>query len=85
MSDLIKREDAMGAVQDHFNADGFRGYVDGQKIMDRINALPSADAVQIVRCKDCKWYNCNACFRDDGAENHRNSEDFCSYGERKQP
>lgn len=24
--DLISREDAMGAVQDHFNADGFKGY-----------------------------------------------------------
>ena len=42
--DLISREDAMGAVQDHFNADGFKGYYDGQKMMDRITALPSAEA-----------------------------------------
>ena len=41
--DLISREDAMGAVQDHFNADGFKGYYDGQKMMDRITALPSAE------------------------------------------
>lgn len=41
--DLISREDAMGAVQDHFNADGFKGYYDGQEMMDRITALPSAD------------------------------------------
>lgn len=41
--DLISREDAMGAVQDHFNADGFKGYYDGQEMMDRIMALPSAD------------------------------------------
>ena len=46
MSDLISRADAMGAVQDHFSADGFRGYDDGQKMMDRIKELPSADAVQ---------------------------------------
>ena len=45
MTDYISRADAMGAVQDHFNADGFKGYNDGQKMMDRINALPSADAV----------------------------------------
>ena len=43
-SDLIRRSDAMGAVQDHFNADGFKGYDDGQQMMDRINALPSAEA-----------------------------------------
>ena len=46
MSDLISRADAMGAVQDHFNADGFKGYDDGQKMMDRINALPSAETSQ---------------------------------------
>lgn len=42
--DLISRADAMMAVQDHFNADGFKGYDDGQKMMDRIKALPSAEA-----------------------------------------
>lgn len=41
----ISRADAMGAVQDHFNADGFKGYDDGQKMMDRIKALPSAEQV----------------------------------------
>ena len=40
--DLISRADAMGAVQDHFNADGFKGYDDGQKMLDRIKELPSA-------------------------------------------
>ena len=45
MTDLISRADAMGAVQDHFNANGFKGYDDGQKMMDRIKALPSADTV----------------------------------------
>ena len=43
---LISKDDAMGAVQDHFNANGFKGYDDGQKMMDRIKALPSAEAVQ---------------------------------------
>lgn len=40
--DLISRADAIGAVQDHFNAYGFKGYYDGQRMMDRINALPPA-------------------------------------------
>lgn len=42
--DSISRVDVMGAVQDHFNANGFKGYDDGQKMMDRIKALPSAEA-----------------------------------------
>lgn len=44
LTDLISRADAFEAVQDHFNADGFKGYGDGQRMMDRIKALPSADA-----------------------------------------
>lgn len=44
--DLISRADAMGAVQDHFNANGFKGYDDGQKMMDRIKELPSTYSVQ---------------------------------------
>ena len=55
--------------------------------------LPTIDAVEVVRCKDCKsWEQYNAC---DGTKSHRcmnhdaifykrtNPDDFCSYGERK--
>lgn len=52
MTDLISRADAMGAVQDHFNDNGFKGYDDGQKMMDRIKALPSADAVPQLKQTD---------------------------------
>lgn len=38
----------MGVVQDHFNDNGFKGYDDGQKMMDRIKALPSAEAKPTV-------------------------------------
>lgn len=39
--DLIKRQDAQMAVQDHYNKDhGFRSYEDGQRMLNRINALP---------------------------------------------
>lgn len=49
-----------------------------------IDNAPTIDAVSVVRCRECKWYNCGACFRDDGANNSRNADDFCSYGERKE-
>lgn len=52
MTDLISRADARGAVQDHFNAYGFKGYYDGQQMMDRINALPSVDAVEVDRTSE---------------------------------
>jgi hypothetical protein len=55
----------------------------------------SADAVSVVRCKDCKHsvkYNCknDACYsfticrRRDGYAEDVEEDDFCSYGERKE-
>ena len=61
-----------------------------------IDEMPTVDAVQVVRCKDCKHYEnvcgCYYCFHPK-METGWNSEggeslvmdamDFCSYGERR--
>lgn len=51
---------------------------------------PAADVAPVVRCKDCKHYDMGVCLKiySDGnahpeAWQSRRSEDFCSYGERK--
>ena len=49
MDDLIRRFDAIMAVQNHFNGHGFAGYQDGQEMLDRIMALPSAEP-EIIYC-----------------------------------
>ncbi len=79
----------------------FDVYEDGEKycrgIVFSISdvRLPAADAVEVVRCKDCKWYKVSKllapdkfCFRlKDGNGNHVGynfvPDDFCSHGERK--
>ena len=53
----------------------------------------TADAVEVVRCKDCKWYeaNCETCVLhsddgdtyDFGCDVNMKPDDFCSYGERR--
>lgn len=59
--------------------------------------IPAVDAVEVVRCKDCKWYKesnhselypVRFCYRlknDDGVPVGYNwaDNDFCSYGERR--
>ena len=48
-----------------------------------IEHYPAADVVEVVRCKDCKWYNKSGCailIVDDTDKPTDN--DFCSYGER---
>ena len=50
----------------------------------------TVDAVEVVRCKDCKHYDLGVCLKiySNGnahpeAWQPRRPEDFCSYGERK--
>lgn len=48
------------------------------KCLDAIQFFPTVDAVEVVRCKDCKWGEYCDDFlptEDDG---------FCSWGERKE-
>ena len=59
------------------------------KIVDRIRCAPTADVVEVVRCKDCKHWNKDAMACDTlpwvNSSEHANwyADDFCSYGERR--
>lgn len=52
---------------------------------DDIDMIPTADVVEVVRCKDCKWWD-----NEDDAERctHKYNamwakpDEYCSYGER---
>lgn len=44
-----------------------------------IDDCPTVDAVPIVRCKDCKYWDYGDCYRLELSR----PDDFCSYGERK--
>ena len=50
---------------------------------------PTVDAVEVVRCKDCKWYERkypwnNASTMCSYLEFPMDDNDFCSWGERKE-
>jgi hypothetical protein len=49
---------------------------------------PRVDAVEVVRCKDCKHWvqtdDVGYCDNPDGLDNYAHSYDFCSYGERRE-
>ena len=53
-----------------------------------VDALPTVDAVEVVRCKDCKHYgkvtkNYGICYERPNVITSQKADDFCSYGERK--
>ena len=58
--------------------------IDERPVYCPIVEFPSADVVEVVRCKDCKWFNdigCSIHIVDDSDKPTEN--DYCSFGERK--
>lgn len=80
-------ESVVFSVRDSATSPELRG---ARKIIDRIENAPTADVVEVVRCKDCRYsreqdkvfgitdYKCSkhnvSCL---------SPYDFCSYGERR--
>lgn len=56
-------------------------------VLHKIRNYPTADVVEVVRCKDCKYWetqNGGFCKASYGlCEINNENNDFCSYGERK--
>lgn len=67
------------ALIEEANADGAYGYVDAKQIAD----APTVDAVEVVRCRECKYHNKPPCPMR-LSFNWTEDDDFCSYGERKE-
>lgn len=58
--------------------------VHANKTSIEIEDASDADVVEVVRCKDCKWFNKIGCaikIVDESDKPHE--DDFCSFAERK--
>ncbi len=59
---------------------GWNPPLDAEQLNHMIDTIPTADVVEVVRCKDCRnryeknWAKCHG----------RKPDDFCSDGERKE-
>ena len=80
MDDLISREALLEIVgQMPLGWEYGRAVSD---IYDIIKAAPTVDAVEVVLCKDCKWYN-ELSERCNFWHGVRHPEHYCGEGERK--
>ena len=48
-----------------------------------LEQLPTADVVEVVRCKDCEYYDNFLCGRFNAYGTSVEEDDYCSYGERR--
>ena len=63
-----------------------------EQIVDRLRNDPEAEWAEVVRCKDCKWYelpnhriteNCVRWMKSNGILLPIKPNDYCSYAERR--
>lgn len=88
MADLIDRQAVVDMLQQLAYNDWNQGVCTTwanaySECADMVESLPTADAIEVVRCKDCKWFNdigCSIRIVDDSDKPTEN--DYCSFGER---
>ena len=88
MSDYIKREDAITALEEWAVNLINPKFIVKEDAICALKDIPSADVVEVVRCKDC-IHNDQCKHRvvmwvEDPINTWHKDIDFCSYGERKE-
>ena len=77
--EYIEREAVLDELLYAMSGTGFQS-----RAMDAVHFVPAANVVEVVRCKDCKWWHTDGCaFRKDAVKDLPAADDFCSHGERK--
>ena len=87
----VEKEKVLEIAKDEYYSDFHRSMADLTSLRELLEDTPTADVVEVVRCKDCKWYQNleivdkvqTRCFNLAGLSRVCNPNDFCSYGERK--
>lgn len=86
MSDLIRRQSAINAIE---NTDVPMSAKEWDELTDAIVSIPAVDAVEVVRCRECKYCHIEDeyeawCHGGLPAVMTRATEDFCSHGKRRE-
>lgn len=70
------KENFIGVYEDEINF-SFDGYA--------IKCIDEAPSIDIVRCGECKWRKAKMMPKSVECLFSGNADDFCSYGERREP
>lgn len=86
MSKYIEQEAVMRTARYGYHSDFGRSMADLTSLSEVLEDTPTADVVEVVRCKDCKGHNTHDCAEGFGwCEAFglgKTDDQFCSYGER---
>ncbi len=79
---MIQIDKNRGEPEEDWFLYGFDEFVIALDVIDLVKEMPTIDAVPVVRCKDCKYYNGidHYCVNDGVLVK---ADDYCSWGERR--
>lgn len=87
MDDLISRQAAIVAIAHELDMIDHVPQWVSDRLVKALRGVQSIDAVQVIRCKDCKWQGddehcpvCNSC----GRGSLPSGDWYCAGGERKE-
>jgi len=60
------------------------GGIDINDFDEKLKSMPTIDAVPVIRCKDCKWYEFDRKMHCGLPHGVRSKDDYCSDAERKE-
>ena len=98
MNDLISRRAAIEGILDLPDCpNGYSDTYDKARIVSVLEEVSAADVVEVVKCKDCKYYvrgvtyvgggtfdGCDLLEGQDGGYPRWGEDEFCSRGERRE-
>ena len=74
---IVSDEDCSGKCRDCNNH-----VTNCMELADLVNDAPTIDAVEVVRCKDCKYWRDDHTCREHSLVSPMGANEFCSRGER---
>lgn len=82
MARYISLDEAINKI----HAEGIRGagWDDSERELDVIDMLECCAEIEVVRCKNCKFYHKQECAMDDWHFSETKENDFCSFGQKEE-
>lgn len=79
---LVDADEAYKVLTDYYHQ---RTEIQHKTLKEAIERIPTVDAVEVVRCKDCRYYESenHNCVDEMGYARIWEENDFCSFGERR--
>lgn len=83
---LINADEVYKVLTDYYH---HRTETQHEALKEALSKVPTVDAVEVVRCKDCRWrkfidWGMGDCLHPKGSKHIAYDNHYCSYGERRE-